>query len=117
MPWRACCAQRHLPFLGGDLYQGSGPMLEVIDKGSVTDSHPTPLLFVHGASIAAWCWDEHFLDFFASRGYRAAALSLRGHGASTLSKPLNSCSLADYVDDVTAVVGKLGFPQCSSVTP
>jgi hypothetical protein len=30
-------------------------MLEVIDKGSVTDSHPTPLLFVHGASIAAWC--------------------------------------------------------------
>lgn len=85
-------------------------MLEVIDKGSVTESHPTPLLFVHGASIAAWCWDEHFLDFFASRGYRAAALSLRGHGASTLSKPLNSCSLADYVDDVNAVVGKLGFP-------
>ena len=85
-------------------------MLEVIDKGSVSESHPMPLLFVHGASIAAWCWDEHFLDFFASRGYRATALSLRGHGASTLSKPLNSCSLADYVDDVNAVVGRLGSP-------
>jgi pimeloyl-ACP methyl ester carboxylesterase len=83
-------------------------MLEVIDKGSSTESHPVPLLFVHGASIAAWCWDEHFLDFFADKGYRAVALSLRGHGASTLSKPLNSCSLADYVDDVHAVVVKLG---------
>jgi hypothetical protein len=29
-------------------------MLEVIDKGSATDSHPVPLLFVHGACIAAW---------------------------------------------------------------
>jgi pimeloyl-ACP methyl ester carboxylesterase len=85
-------------------------MLEVIEKGSTTDAHPTPLLFVHGASIAAWCWDEHFLDFFASRGYRAAALSLRGHGGSTLSKPLNSCSLADYVDDVQSVASKLGSP-------
>jgi pimeloyl-ACP methyl ester carboxylesterase len=86
-------------------------MLEVIDKGSPTESHPVTLLFVHGASIAAWCWDEHFLDFFASRGYRAAALSLRGHGASALSKPLKSCSLADYVDDVNAVVAEqLGSP-------
>jgi pimeloyl-ACP methyl ester carboxylesterase len=85
-------------------------MLEVIDKGSTTEAHPAPLLFVHGASIAAWCWEEHFLGFFASRGYRAAALSLRGHGASTLSKPLNSCSLADYVDDVHAAVAKLGSP-------
>ncbi|WP_210083965.1 alpha/beta hydrolase [Mycobacterium sp. OAE908] len=85
-------------------------MLEVIDKGSATDSHPVPLLFVHGACIAAWCWDEHFLDFFAARGYRAAALSLRGHGASTLSKPLNSCSVADYVDDVRAVAATLDAP-------
>jgi pimeloyl-ACP methyl ester carboxylesterase len=83
-------------------------MVEVIDKGSSTDSHPVPLLFVHGACIAAWCWDEHFLDFFADNGYRAVALSLRGHGASGLSKPLNSCSIADYVDDVHDVVVKLG---------
>ena len=92
-------------------------MLEVIDKGSSTESHPVPLLFVHGGSIAAWCWDEHFLDFFADRGYRAVALSLRGHGASTLSQPLKSCSIADYVDDVHAVVGKLVPRQCSSVIP
>lgn len=83
-------------------------MLEVIDKGSVSESHPVPLLFVHGACGTAWIWDDHFLDFFAARGYRAVALSLRGHGASTLSKPLKSCSIADYVDDVHKVVGELG---------
>ena len=85
-------------------------MLEVIDKGSSTESHPVPVLFVHGTWHAAWCWDEHFLDFFADKGYRAVALSLRGHGASSLSKPLKSCSIADYVDDVDAVVGELGSP-------
>ena len=51
---------------------------------------------------------QHFLDFFANRGFRAVAVSLRGHGASTLSQPLNSCSIADYVDDVRATVDMLG---------
>src|SRR3954470_10259297 len=85
-------------------------MLEVIEKGRCTEEHPAPVLFVHGTWHAAWCWDEHFLDFFADKGYRAVALSLRGHGSSSLSKPLKSCSIADYVDDVHAVVGKLGSP-------
>lgn len=60
-------------------------MLEVIDKGASSESHPTPLLFVHGAAHGAWCRDEYFLDFFADRGYRALAVSLRGHGASSNS--------------------------------
>lgn len=85
-------------------------MLEVIDKGSATESHPVPLLFVHGGCSTAAIWDDHFLNFFADKGYRAVALSLRGHGASGLSQPLKSCSIADYVDDVHAVVGTLGCP-------
>jgi pimeloyl-ACP methyl ester carboxylesterase len=83
-------------------------LLEVIEKGSTTTAHPTPLLFVHGACSSAAIWDEHFLDFFADKGYRAVALSFRGHGSSSLSQPLESCSIADYVDDVHAVVGELG---------
>jgi len=66
-------------------------MREVIDKASTTEWHPVPLLFVHGACGTASVWDEHFLDFFADQDYRAVALSLRGHGASSLSKPLKSC--------------------------
>src|SRR3954471_18791976 len=83
-------------------------MLEVIDKGTVTESHPVPLVFVHGASHAAWCWDENFLDFFADNGYRSIALSLRGHGESDLDgKPLNACTIADYVEDVRSVIDRL----------
>jgi pimeloyl-ACP methyl ester carboxylesterase len=82
-------------------------MLEVIDKGSCSEAHPVPLLFIHGANHAAWCWDQHFLDFFADKGYRAVALSLRGHGGSPATKPANSCSIADYGDDVCSVVENL----------
>jgi pimeloyl-ACP methyl ester carboxylesterase len=82
-------------------------MLEVIDKGSVSKSHPFPLLFVHGAWHAAWCWDENFLSFFADRGYRAVALSLRGHGGSPTPKPLRACSIGDFVEDVGAVADTL----------
>ena len=82
-------------------------MLEVINKGSGSDAHPVPLLFVHGANHAAWCWDEHFLDFFADKGYRALAVNLRGHGRSPTSKPLRKCLVADYVDDVASVADTL----------
>ena len=83
-------------------------MLEVIDKGSSTDSHPVPLLFVHGGNLAAWCWDEHFLDFFADSRFSCR----RGQPARPWCEhpvqPLNSCSIADYVDDVRATVDMLG---------
>jgi pimeloyl-ACP methyl ester carboxylesterase len=82
-------------------------MLEVIDKGSCTEAHPMPLLFVHGGWHGAWCWDEYFLDFFAAKGYRVLAVSLRGHGRSPTSKPLFRCSIADYVDDVAEVADRL----------
>jgi pimeloyl-ACP methyl ester carboxylesterase len=87
--------------------EGVSPTLEVLDKGSCTDSHPAPLLFVHGGWHAAWCWDEHFLNFFSDKGYRALAVSLRGHGNSPTPKPLRSCSVADYVDDVASVADSL----------
>ena len=85
-------------------------MLELIDKGSCSDTHPTPLLFVHGGWHAAWCWDEHFLDFFADNGYRALALSLRGHGGSPAAKPIHTISIADYVEDVVTVAEGLPTP-------
>ncbi|MGB0973151.1 MAG: alpha/beta hydrolase [Mycobacterium sp.] len=85
-------------------------MLEVIDKGAVSDSHPAPLLFVHGAWHAAWCWDEHFLDFFAGRGYRALAVSLRGHGGSPTEKKLRHLSYADFAEDITSTADALPTP-------
>jgi pimeloyl-ACP methyl ester carboxylesterase len=83
-------------------------MLEVIDKGAGSRDHPVPLLFVHGGWHGAWCWDDHFLDYFADAGYRAVSVSLRGHGTSPTAKPLPKVSIADYLDDVASVAGDLG---------
>jgi pimeloyl-ACP methyl ester carboxylesterase len=82
-------------------------VLEVIDKGSATETHPVPLLFVHGALHAAWCWDEYFLDFFAARGYRAIAVSLRGHGKSPGGERLRWTRIQEYADDVAETVAQL----------
>jgi pimeloyl-ACP methyl ester carboxylesterase len=82
-------------------------MLEVIEKGPSRESRKAPLLFVHGAFHGAWCWDEHFLDFFAEQGYRSLAVSLRGHGKSPAPKPMRFCSIADFVDDVASVANSL----------
>ena len=78
--------------------------LEVIDKGQTSPTHPVPLLFVHGAFHGAWCWDEHFLDFFAAKGYRALAVNLRGHGEQPADRIAELAARShDYVDDVRAV--------------
>lgn len=87
--------------------RGSSVVLEVIDKGCVSEAHPVPLLFVHGAWHAAWCWDENFLGYFADHGYRALAVSFRGHGASSTDKPLRTCSVEDYVEDIRSVADEL----------
>jgi pimeloyl-ACP methyl ester carboxylesterase len=84
-------------------------VLEVIDKGPSRGSGKAPLLFVHGAWHGAWCWDEHFLDFFAAKGYRSVAVSLRGHGKSPAPKAMQFCSMADFVDDVASVAD--GLPE------
>ncbi len=85
-------------------------MLEVVDRGSAGASHPVPLLFVHGAWHGAWCWDEHFLGYFADRGYRALALSFRGHGNSPATGRPRDWSFADYVEDLTSVARTLPAP-------
>lgn len=82
-------------------------MLEVIAKGKTSKSHPHPLLFVHGAYQNGRFWDQHFLNFFADTGFRAVAVSLRGHGASPTDKALRWCSISDYVDDVASIVNTL----------
>lgn len=71
----------------------------MIDRGSTSSAHPVPLLFVHGAFHGAWCWEEHFLDYFADRGYRAIAVTLRGHSGE-VDSAINDFTITDYVDDV-----------------
>ena len=84
--------------------------LEVLCRTPAGTARPTPLLFVHGAYTAAWCWDENFLPWFAEQGYAAYAVSLSGHGGSRGRAYLDSFSIADYVADVADVVAQLPAP-------
>jgi pimeloyl-ACP methyl ester carboxylesterase len=67
----------------------------------------TPLLFVHGAWHAAWCWDEFFMPYFAGLGYACYAPSLRGHGASPGRDRLRWTRISEYVDDIADVASRL----------
>ena len=63
-----------------------------------------PLLFVHGAFAGGWMWTETIMPTLARAGYPCYALSLRGHDGSAGREEINWHSVADYVDDVKAVV-------------
>lgn len=81
--------------------------LEVISHNE-NPTHPTPIVFVHGAWHAAWCW-ERFQPYFAQHGYASYAVSLRGHGASEGRGGIRWNSAArGYVADVDQVVQTLG---------
>lgn len=85
--------------------------LEVIfRKPEQGPTRPTPLLFVHGAYTGAWAWEEHYLPFFARRGWCANALSLSGHGDSHGREILDTFSVEDFVADVRQVMRSLDRP-------
>src|SRR5439155_27128140 len=86
------------------------PNLEVRSRLPKRANGKPPLLFVHGGYCDGWCWEPHFLPWFAARGYPAHALSLRGHGSSGGRESLFVAGLDDYVADVEHVVGTLGAP-------
>ena len=82
--------------------------LELITRKPKAPGRRPPLLFVHGAFVAAWCWDEYFLPWFAAAGYDAHAVSVRGHGGSAPRGPLDAAGLDDYVADTIAAVERIG---------
>ena len=83
------------------------PQLDVIEKQPKVASKK-PLLFIHGANMSAWCWNEHFMAFFADLGHPTYAVSLRSHGESGGHHSLATNSIADYVNDVERVIDAIG---------
>lgn len=84
--------------------------LELISKDPLQRRHPTPLLFIHGMLHGAWCWDVHFLEYFAQHGFAVHAVNLRGHGHSEGRERLRWTRIAEYVEDVAVVVRQLPSP-------
>lgn len=66
------------------------------------------ILFIHGFSQCAECWEPQFYDPQLSERFRLAAFDLRGHGAS--DKPASADRYAEdrlFAGDVTAVMDAL----------
>src|SRR5262245_16914788 len=85
--------------------------LEIIERnGHGENQHHAPLLFIHGMFHGAWCWDAHFLDYFAEHGFAAYAVNLRGHGNSGGRDKLRWTRIAEFVDDVDTAVRQLPRP-------
>ncbi|PWG63942.1 alpha/beta hydrolase [Spiribacter halobius] len=96
-------------------WNGAGaarPALEVLQRqpaeGAAT--RRTPVVFVHGAFVGAWCWAEHFLDHFAAQGFHGVAPSLRGHGGSEGAGQLQYAGINEFVADLERVVAGLDGP-------
>lgn len=88
-------------------YSNANPVLDVIER------HPKkatrrPILFIHGANMSGWCWNEHFMPFFAEKGHKTYAVDLRGHGKSDGVASLSSNSIADYVNDIQRTIDQIG---------
>lgn len=78
--------------------------LEVITRRPRRKRRGPAILFVHGSGHGAWCWDEHFLGFFANNGFDVTAISLRGHGASEGRGSLRWTKVSRFVDDIHSIV-------------
>ena len=93
-------------------HRPSAPALEILSappaQGRAVRS--APVVFVHGAFVAGWCWQAHFLDYFAACGFHAVAPSLRGHGASEGRARLDGYGIREYVADLERVITGLDGP-------
>jgi len=86
-----------------------GGTLEVLSATaapSASTARRPPLLFIHGSAHAAWCWTEHWQQWFAERGHASHAVSLRGRGGSGPPPPGAKAggTLASHAADIAAVV-------------
>ncbi|MFK4548114.1 pimeloyl-ACP methyl ester carboxylesterase [Streptomyces tendae] len=74
-------------------------------------THEAPLLLVHGGCHGAWCW-EHYVPYFADRGWQVHALSWRGHGRSAALPEQEAVRrpIEDVAQDIQAVAAHLDSP-------
>lgn len=70
----------------------------------------TPIFFQHGLCHGAWCW-HLFMEYFSSLGYEVHAISVPGHGKSSLEKGhINKYGIRDYMDCMVEKIEELSPP-------
>ncbi len=68
------------------------------------------ILCVHGWPELWYSW-RHQLNHFSTRGYRVAALDVRGYGGSSKPEAIAAYTLTELTSDVAAVIDALGDGQ------
>ena len=77
--------------------QNQNQKIEMLVLNSSAKNDLPPILLVHGAWHAAWCWEQFAVEL-NKMGYEVHYFSLPGHGGSSLNKKnLNAYALNDYV--------------------
>jgi len=67
------------------------------------------ILFVHGAGHGAWCWNEHFTEWFERRGYHVTAPDLPCHGEQDRTG-VKKIPLDTYIATIAAEAAMLEPP-------
>ena len=70
--------------------------LNLISQAASAPSDMPPILFIHGAFAGAWCWEEHFMPWFAERGFDTYAIDLPGRRGRTDFDRLQDFGIEDY---------------------
>lgn len=81
--------------------------LELVSCSASKECNGPPLLFVHGGFHGAWCWNDHFMPWFAERGFNCHSISYRDHGGSRRTGRHTEWQLKDYVEDVHWAIEQL----------
>ena len=72
--------------------------------GNQSEDKPT-LVFIHGSFHASWCWEEHYMPYFASQGHPCVALSLQGTGGTpTNEEGARKVKISSHIADLDALL-------------
>ena len=84
--------------------------IEIISKQHESSTGKPSIVFIHGACMGAWVWEDNFMKFFFEEGFDVFALSLSHHGKSDAPGKLRWTSIKQYVKDLADVVDQINGP-------
>lgn len=85
-------------------------MATMISHAATSPCGMPPILFIHGAFAGAWCWEEHFMPWFAKRGFDTYAIDLPGRRGRRDFEKLQDFGIDDYRDAVLDAVDTFETP-------
>ncbi|CAJ1950820.1 unnamed protein product [Cylindrotheca closterium] len=59
-----------------------------------------PIILLHGSFHGAWCWDEHYIPYFAQLGYPVVALNFRGAGDNDATPTNRKITIQEHCEDL-----------------